>query len=532
MDDTLAVVPIFVNVGAAVFPAVIAAMGSILGVLFRPRELLRLCVRRPIVATSVLVVLAGIVGFSILFFGSPRATSTRKIDRQVDWNEVALRIIARNEIAARGGATTGPAVVKTSGPFIFRGGPSRCGYDGGPVPSKLEARWAHKPPDAMCLSSPAVIGGRVFGATVTLDPIGNYGSIFCVDAANGKKQWSIDCYKDPDSGEEEMLKGFFSSPAVTADGKYLIIGQGLHDDSDCSLLCLRADNGQLHWRIKTPLHIEGSPAILGDLVVAGAGAIEGPDGRATGDPGFVLAARISGGKGKVLWRWPVKDPESSPVIAADGICYVGSGVGGSELVALRTASDDDLKSSGLKRVVWRVATPYPATGAVTLHGDLVIVGCGRGNYIQADPDPAGAVIAFNRHSGKQVWKAPMPDAVLGAVAVDGKKVICPVRNGEVVALGLTDGAVLWRRRVNDSSPILAGPALAGQMVYAVSRDGYLAVIDAQSGRAIDKHFLDDRANPGTMGLSLSSPAVAGGWLYVGSETGGLRCFAPPAGGEK
>ena len=494
MDESLAVVPIFVNVGAAVFPAVIAAVGSVLGVLFRPRELAGMCVRRPAVAVSAGGGLAGIVILAILLAGSTPSASRRKADRQIDWNEVALRIIARS------GATTGPG------------------------PSKLEARWAYKPPDAMCLSSPAVSGGRVFGATVIIDPTGNYGSIFCVDAGSGKEKWSTDCYKDPDSGREEVLKGFFSSPAVTADGKYLVIGQGLHDDADCSLLCLRADDGRLHWRIKTPLHIESSPAILGDLAVAGAGAIEGPDGRPIGDPGFVLAARIS--DGKELWRWPVKDPESSPAIAADGICYIGSGVGGCELFALRTATDADLKSAGLKRVLWRVATPYPATGGVTLHRDLVIIGCGRGNYIHADPDPAGAVIAFDRHSGKQVWKVRMPDAVLGAVAVDDKRVICPVRNGEVVALAPADGGVLWRRRVNDSSPILAAPALAGQMVYAVSRDGYLAVIDAQSGRAIEKHFLDDRANPGEMGLSLSSPVVAGGWLYVGSETGGLRCFAP------
>jgi len=531
MDDILAVVPIFVNVGAAVFPAVIAALGSILGVLFRPRELLRLSIHRPVAAMFVLVVLSGVSGLAIMFFGLTPVASQRRADRRIDWNEVALRIIARNENAVHRGATTGPAVVKTTGPFIFRGGPSRCGYDGGPVPAKLAPRPFYKPPDAMCLASPAVIGRRVFGATATMDPTGIYGSIFCIDAGSGKEKWVIDCYKDPDSGQEVMFKGFFSSPAVTADGKYLVIGQGLHDDVDCSLLCLRTDDGKLHWRIKTPLHIEGSPAILGDLVVAGAGAIEGPDDRPIGDPGFVFGARISGGKGRELWRWPVKDPESSPVISSDGICYIGSGVGGCELVALRTGTDADLESAGLKRSVWRVATPYPATGAVTLHGDRVIIGCGRGNYIQADPNPAGAVIAFDRHSGRQVWKAPMPDAVLGAVAADGGKVICPVRNGEVVALNLSDGAVLWRRRVNDTSPVLAGPALAGPMVYAVSRDGYMALIDAQSGRAVDKHFLDDRANPGERGLSLSSPVVAGGWLYVGSETGGLRCFAP-VGGEK
>jgi outer membrane protein assembly factor BamB len=524
MYNTLGIVPIFVNVGAAVFPAVIAAVGSVLGILFRPRELMRLCVRRPVAVLSVLTGLGAMTAVFVWFPESTPAAGPRNSRAEVNWNDVGLRVIAWNKIAARGGATSGPAIVKTRGAFIFRGGPNRCGYDGGPVPKNIEPRWSHKPPDAMCLSSPAVVGGRVFGATVTLDPIAAYGSIFCLDAASGKKQWSTDCYKDPDSGQEEGLMGFFSSPALTGDGKYLVIGQGLHDDADCALLCLLADTGKLHWRIKTPLHIEGSPAILGDLAIAGAGAIEGPDKRPIGDSGFVLAVRIS--DGKELWRCAVKDPESSPVIAADGICYIGSGVGGNEVVALRTAAD-----AGAKRILWRTGTPYPATGAVTLAGDMVIIGCGRGNYVKADPDPAGAVIAFDRHSGKKTWTAPMPDAVLGAVAVAGDKVICPVRNGEVVALGLADGRVLWRTRVNDNSPILAGPALAGPMVYAVSRDGYLAVIDAANGRALAKHFVDDRANPGEMGLSVSSPVVAGGWLYVGSETGGLRCFAP-AGGEK
>ena len=51
-----------------------------------------------------------------------------------------------------------------------------------------------------------------------------------------------------------------------ADGKYLVIGQGLHDDVDCSLLCFRASDGKLHWSIETRLHIESSPAIFEDLV--------------------------------------------------------------------------------------------------------------------------------------------------------------------------------------------------------------------------------------------------------------------------
>jgi len=531
MDDALAVVPIFVNVGAAIFPAVIAAVGSVIGVLFRPAELLRFCRRRPGLALSVLAGVGGVVAALVLVTGqvsdSPRTRA--EANGRIDWTEVAMRIIHRREIAAGGGATTGPAMTKLTEPFIYRGGPSRRGYDGGPVPDKLMPLWAYKQPDTMFLSSPAVVGDRVFGATCTIDPTGHYGSVFSLDARTGRQQWSVDCYKDPRTGEEEVFKAFFSSPAVTTDGKYLVIGQGLHNDADCSLLCFRASDGKLHWQIPTPLHIEGSPAIFGDLAIAGAGAIEGPDRKPKGDPGFVLAVRIS--DGKEIWRCPIRDPESSPVIAADGICYVGSGFGGNELVALRTETDNALKAAGLQRILWRAPTPYPATGTVTLCGDVVIVGCGNGDYVYANPEPAGAVIAFNRLTGKKLWTARMPDAVLGAVAVDAGKAICPVRNGEVVVVSLTDGAVIWRQRVNGKSPVLAAPALAGRVVYAVSRDGTFAAMDALEGRPIEKHHLNDEAAPGDMGLSLSSPIVAGGWVFVGSETGGLRCFVG-TGGDK
>lgn len=38
-----AVVPVFVNTGAALLPAVLAGLASAAGLLFKPREMLRLC---------------------------------------------------------------------------------------------------------------------------------------------------------------------------------------------------------------------------------------------------------------------------------------------------------------------------------------------------------------------------------------------------------------------------------------------------------------------------------------------------------
>jgi outer membrane protein assembly factor BamB len=84
--------------------------------------------------------------------------------------------------------------------------------------------------DTMILSSPAIHGDRLYAASCLLDPPDNFGAIFCLDAATGRQIWSID------SIDGDYIKGFFSSPAVTADGRYLLIGQGLHPDANCRLM--------------------------------------------------------------------------------------------------------------------------------------------------------------------------------------------------------------------------------------------------------------------------------------------------------
>ena len=53
----LAVIPIFVNAGAAILPAVLAGVSSFLALLLRPRELARACRRRPGVAVGVVLAL-------------------------------------------------------------------------------------------------------------------------------------------------------------------------------------------------------------------------------------------------------------------------------------------------------------------------------------------------------------------------------------------------------------------------------------------------------------------------------------------
>jgi outer membrane protein assembly factor BamB len=547
----LGVVPVFVNAGAALLPAILAGLASIGSLMLRPSVLWRSCRARP--GTTVAIV-GGVAGLC-LCVGSWTAASGPAERRakvrarpessaeilpgsgRMDWAAMARLWIEEERRAAPSpgeGSHHGPAAVQQPGHAVILGnGPLRNGCAGGASPVGLTTAWEFPTPGspvaedlgpALFIGSPVVAGDAVYAGSCLYDVLGNYGTLFCLDAATGTPRWSTSVWRDAD-GEEHPFKGFFSTPAISADGKCLVVGQGLHFDEHCSLLCLSAITGRLHWQVPTPLHIEGSPAIDGDLAVAGAGAVEtGSDHAVSGHPGLVLAVRVS--TGEKLWEYQVNDPESSPVIDR-GIVYIGSGFHGNAVLALRVDEDAELSRQGAERLVWRTATPYPATGAVTLTDDLVLIGCGNGDYVFTDPKPAGVVLALDRKTGQVQWQVPLPDGVLGRIAVHGDCAIVPVRNGEVVALDLSPAAnarVLWRQRLSGERAILAGPAFTGTHVYAVSQDGYLGVLDARDGRVLERHLLNATGRPGDQGLSISSPTLVAGRVYVGSETGGLRCL--------
>jgi len=539
--NCLAVVPVFFNAGAALLPAILAMAASILSLVFRPRDLLRAGAARPRTAALVVLGLVALGGAGTWWAWRAEAgPAPGKAGLQpsvlplrsmppIDWAAMARQWL--RQPAAQGRRPNLPAAAHGQA-VVFGVDPRRSGYLGGGSPLGLTPAWefptagtpaAEELEGAMFLSSPALVGDAIYGGACITDLQGNFGTLVCLDAQTGAVRWTTSGFKDP-QGKEHPFKGFFSSPAVTAEGKCLVIGQGLHNDDRCALLAVDTESGRLRWRVETPLHLEGSPAVDGDLAVAGAGAIEvGDDHHAQGHPGLVIAVEIS--TGRTLWEHQVNDPESSPVIA-DGVVYIGSGFNGKAVLALRSESDGELRARQLSRIVWQTPTPHPATGAVTLADDLVLVGCGNGDYVFADPHPDGVVMALDCRTGQVRWQVKMPDAVLGKIAVHGGRAIVPVRNGEVVALDLADsGRVLWRARVRGNKAILAGPAFTGSYVYAVSQDGCLAVLDAKDGKLLERHELNAPGKPGEMGLSLSSPLVALGRVYVGSETGGLRSFA-------
>jgi outer membrane protein assembly factor BamB len=376
----------------------------------------------------------------------------------------------------------------------------------------------------------------IYMPSTLIDAGAKPGLLFAINATNGNTLWMT--AKD---NNDQFLKPFFSSPTITEDGKYLLIGQGLHEDKDSPLLCFKLPEGPLGdaaeapplaWMYPTPLHVESSPAVFTrageQFVVAGAGAIEGKDRRPTGHAGFVFCVNVA--TGKEHWRFDLPDPESSPAVDENGVVYVGAGFNGNAVVALRSESDAELK--GKPRQIWKTPTPFPAIGNVTLAshptlGNVVFIGLGNGDYVFSDPKPAGVVLALERATGKILWQTPLPDAVLGPLtpSADNTRVLAPCRNGNAYGIDMATGKIAWSVPVSTTPniPVLAGLVTNGPYTFALAADGTLATLSTASGQMLERIKLSD-ASKSPQNYTFSNPVLHKDVLYVATETTGLHAF--------
>jgi len=102
-------------------------------------------------------------------------------------------------------------------------------------------------------------------------------------------------------------------------------------------------------------------------------------------------------------------------------------------------------------------------------------------------------------------------AIYGTPVVIGDTVYLGGYSGDVYALSLEDGGVLWSFEADE--PIIAGLAASETAVYVASDDGRLYVLDPQTGRQVDVFDAGDSI--------WAAPLLADGVLYVASVNGKL-----------
>jgi len=150
--------------------------------------------------------------------------------------------------------------------------------------------------------------------------------------------------------------------------------------------------------------------------------------------------------------------------------------GGTWLTRAQPTLDNDAPSEE----TWRTEIGFGAAWAPEQVDDSVVL---------AGVD--GDVARVNVDDGSRLWtyRGGWPLAN-GGVSIDADAgiVAVPHNDGEVVALDLDTGAILWRVELADD--LDGGVTAAGNRVYAASVDGTLTVLDAKNGEEIAAVWLD------------------------------------------
>jgi outer membrane protein assembly factor BamB len=228
----------------------------------------------------------------------------------------------------------------------------------------------------------------------------------------------------------------------------------------------------------------------------------------------VYHTRGVGSFGGVQWRFQTGGMVQSSATVVDGTAYVGSGDG--HLYALDAATGEER---------WRVAAGRAITSTPAVAGGTVYFGSRDNSFYAVDA-----------RNGTQRWKlatgadAPLAwgfesgDLYTSSPAVAGDLLVFGSGDGQVYAVDRTGGAVRWRFATGGR--VRSSPAVAAGRVYVGSMDGVLYALDLASGRPVWRFDTEGhRLRSGDFGFDRrtiqSSPAVAGGRVFVGSRDGFL-----------
>jgi len=371
----------------------------------------------------------------------------------------------------------------------YHGDDARTGNTSDPGPMTNNLLWSNGT-GSYSYSSPAVAGGRVY---IPADD----GGMYCFWADNGTRLWRI-----------ALSSPAWSGPAVDVarDRVFVCDGTGLAFSNSRNIYCLNATTGAQVWKKALPDYGESSPLIYGDTVIVGTG-----DSYVGGKNNNLYSFNFT--NGNQVWATPSAGSCASPALYEGRLYSVGNGL-------LRCM---DPVTGGF----WWNATVSHGYGSPS-------VADGRVFY----PGSNGQVYAFNASTGASLWQKPtgQPESYStcaisnGSVYVSGSTNPLSTGGGVVVKMAASDGSIAWTYSIAAPAGCWGAPVISGEQVYF----GYGSTTICLN--VTDKSQVWSYTGPvGSSSYGIgSSPAIAGGRLYIGASEAKLYCFAkgepnaPPA----
>jgi outer membrane protein assembly factor BamB len=139
--------------------------------------------------------------------------------------------------------------------------------------------------------------------------------------------------------------------------------------------------------------------------------------------------------------------------------------------------------------------------------------------VDATTGAEAGVHAFDRSTGRELWKYSAGRGVLGAVVGSASQVFAYAATGDLIALNLASGKPDWTYALKAGA--WESPAVLDGRVFAGSGDGSVYALDARTGRVQWQQKL---------GAPIAtSIAAASAGLYAGTADGRIYWLAPGPG---
>jgi outer membrane protein assembly factor BamB len=250
------------------------------------------------------------------------------------------------------------------------------------------------------------------------------------------------------------LSGTAASPVIGVNGE-IVIGDSAGD--------VREYDG-LHGLLWT-YHTGG--AIVNAAVINSDGTIY-----VKSQDGYLYAIKSNG---TLRWKLFEGNSEASPKVSGDGTIYVAgsdnTGPSGSQHYFI-----DSIQPNGTRNVRTYVDSRVTTTPAFDKNYS-VYLGTANGTLYQMNFD-LSSPHAFSVTPGSAIGN--------GLAVVDTNEVIVPSANHSVIAYNTwSSGSVMWTRVV--SNVVQSAPAIADNVVYFGSRDGYVYAVNYADGSLLWKY---------------------------------------------
>lgn len=319
------------------------------------------------------------------------------------------------------------------------------------------------------------------------------GDVIAFDKKSGKKIWQADL------SDIHNERSFWDSrvSALVAGGPTAGLNKVFIGTENGDVFALDAQTGELVWQAKVKGEIITPPAIdSGILVVNSASGI--------------LQA-FDADNGDVLWKAEQEVPAltlrgiSTPVIASGGV-LVGSGKGELGVYILEkgqagwvTEIGEATGSTELERVI-------DVDSAPVVFGDKVYAISARGN-----------LVAIELQSGRILWKRQYSS--YRQISVYRNDIFITTTRGHVYALNRINGIERWSN-VALTNRGVTGPTVVGRYVVVGDFEGYLHWLDQETGEIVARHKVD------SSGIH-STPTVVDDIMYSQSRDGDLQAIVTP-----